>query len=74
MQNARTLVWKKRNGVRAVPEGDNKASRALLEKLGFKLLEDEGRRYTSVLYEKHLVDDIPLKTVKQVFEEEEKYR
>jgi RimJ/RimL family protein N-acetyltransferase len=60
--------------VRAVPEGDNTVSRSLLEKLGFELLEDEGRRYTSVLYEKQLVADIPIKTFDAFLEEEEKYR
>lgn len=59
--------------IRAVPEGENKASRALLEKLGFELLEDEGRRYTSVLYQKQLVNNIPIKTVEQLLEEQEKY-
>ena len=60
--------------VRVVPEGDNNVSRALLEKLGFELLEDEGRRYSSVLYEKQLVKNIPRKTIDEMLEEEEKYR
>ena len=57
-----------------MPEGDNTASRSLLEKLGFEFLEDEGRRYTSVLYQKQLVRDIPIKTFDAFLEEEGKYR
>jgi RimJ/RimL family protein N-acetyltransferase len=63
----------RRYKIRAVPEGGNIASRNLLEKMGFKLLDDPEREYSSVLYQKILVENIPLKNVDMLMEEREKY-